>query len=60
MGFMQYVTLMSLVPSAFCIREVLSRPLRGRFLLTTAAALNDTRLVNFRALSSAQLQLTKS
>lgn len=64
MGFMQYVTLMSLMPSAFCIREVLLVHLGVDSYRPLHAALNDTRvvptwLVIGRAPSSAQLQLTK-
>lgn len=41
MGFMQYVTLMSLMPSAFCIREVLLVHLGVDSYRPLHAALND-------------------
>ena len=64
MGFIQYVTFMSLMPSAFCIREVLLVHSEVDSYRPLHAALNDTRvvptwLIIFRAPSSAQLQLTK-
>ena len=45
MGFIQYVTFMGLMPSAFCIREVLLVHLEVDSYRPLHAALNDTRVV---------------